>query len=101
MQVDVHGSEEGNFDGFILFDISADGIQERFSIEHVTSRDFRLGCYGFNRLPDRSFVVNGDVTTLKGHSIRKYNLDTGKPIGNGIDLRKDDDTDPYTPCMTW
>ena len=101
MQLNVHGSEEGNFDGFILFDISTAGIRERFSIEHVTSRDFRLGCYGYNRLADRSFVVNGDVTTLKGHSIRKYNLDTGEPAGAGIDLGNDEESDPYMPCMQW
>ena len=85
VRVDSYTSPEGNFDGFILLDISTTGITERFRISHVDSKNFRLGCFYWARLPERSFVVNGNVTTLKGHSIRIHDLDSGLSTG-GIDL---------------
>ena len=85
LRVDSYYSTEGNFDGFILLDVSSNGISERFRIPHVDSADFRLGCYYWARLAERSFVVDGNVTTLKGHSIRNYNLDSAKRWW-GIDL---------------
>jgi hypothetical protein len=51
----------------------------------VDSEDFRYGCFYWAQLPERSFVVNGNVTTLKGHSIRIHDLDSGSSTG-GIDL---------------
>jgi len=102
MRLDVYNdSPEGNFDGFILFDVSREGITERFSIPHVDPVAFRSRCYSSNSLEDRSFVVNGDVTTMKGHSIRKYNLDTRKPSSDGIDLDQDIEVDPYMGCIFW
>lgn len=68
--------EDLNYNGFILFDVSPKGISERFRIPHGHPIYYRLGCYQSTNLPQRSFVVKGDVTTLKGHEINKYNLDT-------------------------
>ena len=70
-------STEGNFDGFIAYDISRQGITERGVIPHVESNQF-YGCYSFARLPERSLVFNGNVTTLKGHSVINTDLDTFK-----------------------
>jgi hypothetical protein len=99
VRVDSWTSAEGNFDGFILLDISVTGMTERFRISHVDSEDFRFGCFYWAQLPERSFVVNGNVTTLKGHSIRIHDLDSGLTTG-GIDL--DTGVDPNQDiCYYW
>ena len=66
----------GNFDGFYIYDVSRDGITLRFTISHVESENF-YGCYSSAQLPQRSLVFNGNVTTLKGHSVVSTDLDTG------------------------
>jgi hypothetical protein len=67
---------DGNFDGFVAYDVSRNGITKRLNISHVDSFEFN-GCYYQAYLPQRSFVFNGSVTTLKGHSAVSTNLDTG------------------------
>lgn len=62
VRIDSYSSTEGNFDGFALLDVSATrNITERFTIPHVDSADFRLGCYYWATLPQRSFVSNNDI----------------------------------------
>jgi hypothetical protein len=51
LRIDSYTSTEGNFDGFIVLDISAEGISERFKIAHVSSENFRRGCYYWAQLP--------------------------------------------------
>eukprot|EP00543_Licmophora_paradoxa_P001658 CAMPEP_0202447998 /NCGR_PEP_ID=MMETSP1360-20130828/6779_1 /ASSEMBLY_ACC=CAM_ASM_000848 /TAXON_ID=515479 /ORGANISM="Licmophora paradoxa, Strain CCMP2313" /LENGTH=1014 /DNA_ID=CAMNT_0049065353 /DNA_START=74 /DNA_END=3118 /DNA_ORIENTATION=+ len=69
--------ENGNFDGFRVYDVSkTDGIRERMEISHVEWDAF-YGCYYDAYLPERSFVFDGDVTTMKGHSIVSTDLDSG------------------------
>lgn len=99
LRIDSYTSTEGNFDGFLLLDISTAGIFERFSIPHVDSTDFRLGCYYWAQLPERSFVVSGNVTTLKGHSIQNYNLDSRERLW-GIDVDADQVL-PQDRCVFW
>lgn len=79
------GEDDINFNGFILLDVSPEGIYERFRIPHSHPVYYRIGCYQSTDLPERSFVVKGDVTTLKGHSIHKYNLDS-KELLDSINL---------------
>jgi hypothetical protein len=99
VRVDSFTSTEGNFDGFILLDIAATAITERFRIPHVESEDFRLGCYYWAQLPERSFVVNGNVTTLKGHSIQIHDLDSGQSTGSiDVDVDVDENQDI---CYYW
>jgi hypothetical protein len=81
------GEDDINFNGFILLDVSPEGIYERFRIPHSHPVYYRIGCYQSTDLPERSFVVKGDVTTLKGHSIHKYNLDS-KELLDSINLDK-------------
>jgi len=92
------GSESttGNFDGFYVYNVSPDGISLRFKISHVDSADF-YGCYSDAYLPQRSFVFNGNVTTLKGHSVVSTDLDTGDQ-GWKFDLPKP--ANPYY-CVVW
>lgn len=87
---------DGNFDGFVIFDVSKEGISERFRISHVESQDF-WGCYYNAYLPERSLVFNGDVMTLKGHSIVSTNLDSGLNVWN-LTLGKPENT---TECVYW
>lgn len=77
--------EDLNYNGFALLDVSRDGISERFRIPHTHPLYYRLGCYQSVELAERSFVVDGNVTTLKGHSIHKYQLDS-KELLDSIEL---------------
>lgn len=72
-----NGAPQGNFDGFVAYDVSRKGISERITISHVESEQF-YGCYYQAYLPERSFVFDGDVTTMKGHSVLSTDLDTGE-----------------------
>jgi len=79
LQVVAWNSEnlDGNFDGFLAYDVSAqNGISERLKVTHVESQDF-YGCYYPAYLPERSLVFNGNLTTIKGHSVISTDLDTG------------------------
>lgn len=67
----------GNFDGFFAYDVSRSGISQRLKISHVSSKNF-YGCYYRAYLPERSLVFNGNVTTMKGHSVVSTDLDSGE-----------------------
>lgn len=72
--------ERDNFDGFELFTIENDVISPFFSIDHD---DFnKLGnnaCQSWcGHLPERSFVVDGDLITMKGQSVISTDLNTEK-----------------------
>eukprot|EP00540_Astrosyne_radiata_P006731 CAMPEP_0116865808 /NCGR_PEP_ID=MMETSP0418-20121206/25667_1 /TAXON_ID=1158023 /ORGANISM="Astrosyne radiata, Strain 13vi08-1A" /LENGTH=800 /DNA_ID=CAMNT_0004501349 /DNA_START=1054 /DNA_END=3456 /DNA_ORIENTATION=+ len=85
-----------NFDGFVVYDISRQGISQRFNITHARGNEF-YGCYYWARLPERSLVFNGNVTTLKGHSVLSTDLDTGE-LSWELELLK-----PENPqdCVYW
>lgn len=69
---------DGNFDGFLAYDVSREyGISQRFNVSHVESDRF-YSCYYPAYLPQRSLVINGNVTTMKGHSVITTDLDTFK-----------------------
>lgn len=87
-EVGNEGDEEKtdrNFNGFALLDVTPSGISLRFTIPHSHPTYYTQGCYQSTQLAERSFVVKGDVTTLKGHSIQTYNLDSKKRL-DSIDL---------------
>jgi hypothetical protein len=48
-------------------------------------------------LPERSFVFNGNVTTMKGHSVISTDLDSGKRRWE-LDMPKPTDTNQ---CVFW
>ena len=91
-----NGSSKGNFDGFVAYDVSRSGISERLRISHVQSNQF-YGCYYAAYLPDRSFVFNGNVMTMKGHSVVSTNLDTGLKRWT-LNMPKPQDSDE---CVPW
>ena len=71
-----HG--RGNdFDGFIILNVTVDtGISLDFKINQVEQPDHFNYCWYDGYLEGRSLVHNGIITTLKGHSILAYNLQT-------------------------
>jgi hypothetical protein len=89
----------GNFDGFYVYDVSPDGIVLRTTISHVESEAF-YGCYSSAQLPQRSMVFNGNVTTLKGHSVFSTDLDTGSTTWM-FELDQPTADDIFTPCVFW
>jgi hypothetical protein len=83
--------------GSFLDDVChASGISQRMNITHVASEDF-YGCYYQASLPDRSFVFNGNVTTMKGHSVISTDLDTSEQRWI-LDTPKPTDTNQ---CVFW
>jgi len=87
----------GNFDGFVVFDVSKNGITERTRISHVNSEDF-WGCYYNAYLPSRSLVIQGDLMTMKGHSVVSTNLDSGNVTWNMTLPKPQDDS---SDCVNW
>jgi hypothetical protein len=85
-----------NFDGFKAYDVSRKGITERLTITHADSSQI-YGCYYPAYLPERSFVFNGDVTTMKGHSVISTDLDTGDKRWT-LDMPKPEDKND---CQIW
>ncbi len=79
-----------SFDGFSVFSLSPDGIAPLFEISHygphnlyesnagVENTESEDGCFMCDYLRDRSFVVDGNVITLKSQSARSHNLDSGE-----------------------
>lgn len=59
-----------NFDGFAVYAVENNNISHAFDISHTDT------CY-CGWLPERSFVFNGDVMTLKGHTVLSTDLDSG------------------------
>lgn len=70
---------KGNFDGYILYNISRTGISRQFNISHVASEDY-YNCYENKLLTERLMAMNGAIMTAKGHSILSTNLKTGKNL---------------------
>jgi Beta propeller domain len=89
-------NDTGNFDGFKVYDVSLNGISERLTITHMESNEF-YGCYYAAYLPERSFVFNGNVTTMKGHSVISTDLDTSERRWS-LEMPKPKDKDN---CQVW
>ena len=72
--------ESGYFEGFVVFYLDAFNLDEKMRISRVLNIDhtgraaFEAGFYYCSWLPERSFVINGHLITLKAHSIVSTNL---------------------------
>lgn len=83
-------SNGSSVDGFSVFSHGPDGIAPLFEISHdirqhaydddAIEADRQEGeeCYSCGHLLDRSFVIDGNIITLKGQSVRSHNLESGK-----------------------
>ena len=72
--------QRDNFDGFELFTIENDVISRRFAIDHYDFNNLgNNSCQSWcGYLPERSFVVDGDLITMKGQSVVSTDLNTEK-----------------------
>jgi uncharacterized secreted protein with C-terminal beta-propeller domain len=88
---------EGNktsdsLDGFRLFKIDAtSGITEYFSVSHAMSTYY----YSYTTVEPRSFVIDGNVVTLKGQTVQSYNLNTTAQAAPPLDLQPNGTTTSY------
>jgi len=65
------------FDGFIVYDVAVDQEKEigvRFEISHIEQGTNK--CWSHSHLTARSMVFNGNVTTMKGHTVLSHALIT-------------------------
>lgn len=89
------------FDGFQVFDITTGtdaSIDLHFVVSHFDRAVQGPMCFGDNYLKPRSLVFQGDVMTLKGHSILGHDLDTGTELYR-LDLDEDDENEFI--CFDW
>jgi uncharacterized secreted protein with C-terminal beta-propeller domain len=73
------------FDGFRVYEIKPEGIEQYFSIKHDVS-DWFTTCWSAAYLPSRSLVFNGDLMTMKGHTILSHDLSTRVQDATPINL---------------
>ena len=80
-------AEGESFDGFAVFSVANDKIERQYYISHVDQTleatkyyYYYPGCWACGWLTPRSFVFNGDVVTMKAHSILRTDLDTGDSV---------------------
>ncbi|CAB9496161.1 beta propeller domain protein [Seminavis robusta] len=61
----------GRFEGFVVFNVSPETIEEHVRISHNT-----LSCHYCGYLTPRSFVYDGNVMTVEGQIVSSTNLET-------------------------
>lgn len=73
---------EPYFDGFAVYDVDeSKEFSKLFEISHAlgeTDANQSFFCWGQETLPTRSLVFNGNVTTLKGHTVLSTNLESAE-----------------------
>lgn len=85
------------FDGFRIYSVNPEeGIEQYFDIAHA-SNDFYYGCYSYASLTPRSLVFDGDIVTLKGHSILSHDLTLRQADAEPVNLDEDIPQDKCFP----
>jgi hypothetical protein len=92
------GSDRSSyFDGFTVFKIDASlgerAISWEGDISHAPTEENADMCYSCGYLPERSFVISGNVYTIKGHSALSHDLDTFEELWR-LDFTSDE-------CCYW
>lgn len=75
-------TDAGNFDGFVVYDITLDEIAPSYNIQHASSYDMHYGCWYSAYMPARSLVFQSKLTTILSHSVMSTDLGTGKKLWN-------------------
>ncbi|KAL3822484.1 hypothetical protein ACHAXA_002502 [Cyclostephanos tholiformis] len=75
-------TEAGNFDGFVVYDITLNKIEASYSIQHASSYDMYSGCWYSAYMPARSLVFQSKLTTILSHSVISTDLETGDKLWN-------------------
>mmetsp|Transcript_23984 Transcript_23984/g.34283 ORF Transcript_23984/g.34283 Transcript_23984/m.34283 type:complete len:861 (-) Transcript_23984:86-2668(-) len=73
-------TEEGNFDGFVVYSINSTHITPVHEIQHADSRSIYRGCWYNAYLRPRSLVFQSKLTTLLSHSVLSTDLETGDTL---------------------
>lgn len=68
-----------NFEGFSVFNIEDGKITKDFDIDHSFEATCTNGLW-YDWLPERSFVFDGNVVTMKKHVIMSTSLSTGETV---------------------
>ena len=103
LPISKYGSES-SFDGFNVFDINPNfnstlnetGINLDFVISHFDVSNTYSGCYGRGYLQARSLVFQGDLMTLKGHTVLGHDLTTTEML-----FKTDLDVNETNICYGW
>jgi len=72
--------ESSGFDGFTIFDVFQENISTSFNISHIDPIKIETTCCKDNYLTPRSLVKESIVTTIKGHTIVAYDLNTKEKL---------------------
>jgi len=92
---DYNGSGTYNYtDGFTVYDISDESITPAFDVIHSTTESY---CWYDAMIPARSFVIQSELTTIKGHIAMSTEMKSGSVISK-LDL---DVGFNYTVCEPW
>jgi len=87
LPVKRYGSDGNEFDGFTVYDVFPDDpdqkMDRRFEISHRRTSDDSASegkavynyCWSYDRLEPRSLVFDGNVMTMKGHTVLSHDLD--------------------------
>jgi DNA excision repair protein ERCC-4 len=75
-------TDAGNFDGFVVYDITLDKIAPSYNIQHASSYAMHYGCWYSAYMPARSLVFQSKLTTILSHSVMSTDLDTGEKLWN-------------------
>jgi len=89
LPVSRYGSDGNEFDGFTVYDVFPDDpdqkMDRRFEISHRRTSDdsdasetkvVDYYCWSYDRLEPRSLVFDGNVMTMKGHTVLSHDLDS-------------------------
>jgi len=73
------------FEGFVVFSIDLslpedEMISQLLSIDHTDAANFEDGFYYCSWLPERSFVISGQLITLKAHSLVSTDLGSKEEV---------------------
>jgi len=89
------------FDGFVVYDVDeTKDFSKKFNVSHVNPKDACNLCWTTDKLSPRSLVFDGNVMTLKGHTVLSHTLDVGSFRWT---LNLDEDTQKVKSdwCYTW
>jgi len=88
-------SDEGNFDGFVVYDVSLGAVNSSYEIQHASSYDMYNGCWYNAYMPARSFVFQSKLTTILSHSVKSTDLENGDELWNVSLDENNKDCSPY------
>jgi len=70
-----------NFEGFSIFNVANGEITKDFDIDHSLEIPYDESCnFMYDWLPERSFVFDGNVVTMKKHTVISTSLTTGNTL---------------------